>query len=50
MEHGRDIIILLIGLFIGAPLGMVITCILAMGKDAIEKPRRLTLYDGTDRA
>jgi len=41
MEHGRDIIILLVGVFIGAPLGMVITCILAMGKDASGEQNRV---------
>ena len=41
MEHGRDIIILLIGLFMGAPLGIVITCILAMGKDAPRESREV---------
>ena len=31
MEHGRDIIVFLVGLFIGASVGMVLTCILAIG-------------------
>jgi len=41
MEHGRDIIILLMGLFIGTALGMVITCILSMRHDAPEEPREV---------
>jgi hypothetical protein len=31
MGHSRDIIAFLVGLFIGAPVGIVLTCILAIG-------------------
>jgi hypothetical protein len=42
MGHGRDIVVFIFGLLIGAPIGIVLTCILAMGN--------CTRRDGTDGA